>query len=206
MDYTSGILLPDCSKLVINWKNDSDVIIFWHDVIVRFFWRGFVFLVMFSYWSKFHVSIITGSGVRQFSFIRDWPEIRKSEIPPSGYCPISGDWVKSGIPNLIRMSLIKCYLMLQNSRVTAFTVSELLRENQYKQGGGGKITPPPPSLPRLSKSVDFYSPEITRKSKIFLWYNFGGNSSQLIGLNSLNIKNKIWSCSLNYYFEVAESC
>ena len=30
--------------------------------------------------------------------------------------------------------------MLQNSRVTAFTVFELLRENQL----GGKITPPPP--------------------------------------------------------------
>ena len=31
--------------------------------------------------------------------------------------------------------------MLQNVRVTAFTISELLRENQ--QGGGGKITPYP---------------------------------------------------------------
>ena len=35
--------------------------------------------------------------------------------------------------------------MLQNSRVAAFTISELLRENQ--QGGGGKIAPYPP--PRL---------------------------------------------------------
>ena len=31
--------------------------------------------------------------------------------------------------------------MLQNARVTAFTVSKLLRENQ--QGEGVKITPPP---------------------------------------------------------------
>ena len=31
--------------------------------------------------------------------------------------------------------------MLQNARVTAFTVSELLRENQLE--GGDKITPPP---------------------------------------------------------------
>ena len=31
--------------------------------------------------------------------------------------------------------------MLQNVKVTAFTVSELLRENQ--QGGGGKIARPP---------------------------------------------------------------
>ena len=78
----------------------------------------------------------------QFTFIRDWPEIRKSEIPPSEFCPISGDWGKLGIPNLARMSLMKCYWMLQNARVTAFTVSELLRENQK----GGKITPTPLAL------------------------------------------------------------
>ena len=35
-----------------------------------------------------------------------------------------------GISNLTRISQIKCYWMLQNARVTAFTVSELLRESQ----------------------------------------------------------------------------
>ena len=68
----------------------------------------------------------------QLSFVRDWPEIRKSEIPPSEFCPISGDWDKLWIPNLARMSLIECYLMLQNSRVTAFTIFEFLRENQLE--------------------------------------------------------------------------
>ena len=82
----------------------------------------------------------------QFSFIRDWSEIRKLEIPPSKFCPIFGEWDKSGIPNLVRFSLIKCYLMLQNARVTAFTVTELLRENQ--QGGGG-VKLPYPHPPRL---------------------------------------------------------
>ena len=60
----------------------------------------------------------------KFSFIRDWPEIRKSEILPSEIIPISGDWSDLGIPNLARMFLIKCYWMLQNTRVTVFTVSE----------------------------------------------------------------------------------
>ena len=78
----------------------------------------------------------------QFSFIRDWPEIRKSEIPLSEFCPIFGDWGELSIPNLARMSLIECYWMLKNPRVTAFTVFELLRENQL----GGKITPPRPRL------------------------------------------------------------
>ena len=38
--------------------------------------------------------------------------------------------------------------MLQNARVAAFTVSELLRENQQerKEGGGGGKIPHPPEL------------------------------------------------------------
>ena len=75
----------------------------------------------------------------QFSFIRDWPEIRKLEIPPSEFCLISGDWGELGIPNVTRMSLIKFYWMQQNARVTDFPVLELLRENQQ----GGKISPHP---------------------------------------------------------------
>ena len=69
-----------------------------------------------------------------FFFIMDWPEIRKSEITSSEFCPISGDWDKLWIPNLARMSLIECYWMLHNYRVTAFTVFELLRENQLGRG------------------------------------------------------------------------
>ena len=75
----------------------------------------------------------------QFSFMRDWPEIRKSEIPQSEFCPISGDWGKLRIPNLARMSLIKCYWMLQNARVTGFTISELLRGKTTKQRRGVKL-------------------------------------------------------------------
>ena len=75
----------------------------------------------------------------KFSFIMDWPEIRKSEIPLSKFRPISGDWGELGIPNLARICLMKYYWMLQNAKVTSFTVSVLLRENQQ----GGKTTPPP---------------------------------------------------------------
>ena len=42
--------------------------------------------------------------------------------------------------------------MLQNARVTAFTVSKLLRENQQGGGGGGdKITPHPPTQIRVKQ-------------------------------------------------------
>ena len=93
--------------------------------------------VKLCYWFKFYVNIITVLELWQFSFIRDWPEIWKSEIIPSEFCPIPGDWGELGIPNLARMSQMKSYWMLQHARVSAFTVSELLRENQ--QGG----LPPP---------------------------------------------------------------
>ena len=51
-----------------SWSNFFDVgkmtsEFFWHDVMVQFFWRYFVSLIRFNYWSKFHVNIITGSGV-----------------------------------------------------------------------------------------------------------------------------------------------
>ena len=37
--------------------------IYRYDVIVKTFWRCLVSVVMLSYWSKFHVNFITGSGV-----------------------------------------------------------------------------------------------------------------------------------------------
>ena len=135
-DYASGIRLPDCSKLTLISKHRNDVTTFWHDVIVKFFWRSFVSLVKFSHWFKFYVNIITGSGVMTISFYKGLT--RNPEIPPSGFCPISGDWDKLEIPSLARSSPIKCW-MLQSSRVTASIVSELLRSNQ--QGGNYSPTP-----------------------------------------------------------------
>ena len=86
----------------------------------------------------------------QLFVIRDWPEIWKSEIPPSKFCPISGDWGELWMPNLARVSLIECYWMLQNSSVTAFTVFELIRENQLG-GVGVKL----PTLTQISIKVRF---------------------------------------------------
>ena len=84
----------------------------------------------------------------QFSFIRDWPEIRKLEIPPSEFCPISGDWGELWIPKLAQMSLIECYGMLQ---ITAFIVLELLRKNQLGRGDY-----PPPTQIRVKRNPLYY--------------------------------------------------
>ena len=119
------IRLVDCLKLAINWKND--ITICWHDVIVNFFWRFHVSLVNFSYWSKFHVNSITGSGVKDNIWLTTNTEIGKNLS-----CLV--------LPNIWRLGQVKdtkfdanvsnksCCL-LQNAQVTAFTISELLREN-----------------------------------------------------------------------------
>ena len=148
----SGIRLLDCSKLAINRRNDSDITIGRHDVIFSLFFFNVTLFLLSSLVTGLSFMAISSLVLElwQFSFIMDWPEIRKLEIPLFEFCPISGDWGKLGIPNLAWIFLIRFYWKLQNAQVTAFTVSELWKENQ--QGGErDKITPllPPTHLPRL---------------------------------------------------------
>ena len=118
----------------------------------------------------------------QFSFIRDWLEIRKSEIPTSEFFPIPGDWGELWIRNLAPMSLIECYWMLQNSRVTAFTVFELLRENQLWRGV--KLLPP-----------------TQIRVKILLWLAFSFLFSiYFLWQNILNVKRKLCLVDQKLFF------
>ena len=43
----------------------------------------------------------------------------RGELPPSEFCPTSGDWGELGILNLAQTPQTKCYWMLQNARVAA---------------------------------------------------------------------------------------
>ena len=82
-DSVSGILPLDCSKLTKIPKNDNDVTIFRHDVNVKFCRRYFLSLVNFSYWSKFHANIITGSGIMTIFFYKGLtrnPEIGNTHV------------------------------------------------------------------------------------------------------------------------------
>ena len=69
----------------------------------------------------------------QFSFISDWPEIRKSERTPSVLCPISFS-KKFG-------TTIHDIMLLNAEK--ACTISELLRKNQQGEEGGKTILPHP---------------------------------------------------------------
>ena len=76
---TENITFAD-SKLAKNPKNDNDVTVFWHDVVVNFF-DVILFLLSILVTDPNFMSISTlALELWQFSFIRDWPEIWKSEI------------------------------------------------------------------------------------------------------------------------------
>ena len=94
-DSVAGNRPPDCSKLAKNPKNDNAVTIFRHDVIVKLFWRCFVSLVKFSCWSKFHVNIITDSGIMTIFIYKGLT--RNLEI---GNTPV---WV---LPNIWRLAQV----------------------------------------------------------------------------------------------------
>ena len=119
----SGIRLLDCSKLAINWNNDNNVTIFRDEVIVHLFlWCCFISLFNFLHWSKFHVNIMTGSGVMTISYYKGLsrnPETRNNTV---WVLPISGGWGEREISNSAWIFLIKFYWMLHNARVTAFWV------------------------------------------------------------------------------------
>ena len=99
-------------------------------MIAKLFWCCRASLSMFSYWSRFHVNIMTGSGVLAIFVYKGL-----TRSPKIGNSPV---WI---LPNILRLGRVrktksgtnvskKSYWMLQNARVTALTVSELLKEKQ----------------------------------------------------------------------------
>ena len=141
----SKIRPPDCSKLDKNAKNGDDVTIFDMTSLSFFFCVVLFFLSSLLTGSSFMSISSLALELWQFSSISDWPDIRKSELPPSEFCPISGDWGELWILNLKRMSLIQCYSILRISRVSSFC-------RFCQLGGGGKI-PPDPSRLGLRKKL-----------------------------------------------------
>ena len=112
-DYALGIRLPDCSKLAKNWEMTMasqfakmNIAIAIENIIVNFF-AVVLFLLSISVTGPSSMSIsYLVLEIWQFPFVRDWLEIRKSVIPPSEFCAISGDWVELRIPNVVETCLI----------------------------------------------------------------------------------------------------
>ena len=66
----------------------------------------------------------------QFLFIRDWPEIRKSERPLSEFCPIPGEWCKLPYAAKCQVYSFYCFWVIKGKPT----------------GGGIKKLPPPTRL------------------------------------------------------------
>ena len=119
--------LRDCSKLTINKKNDNDIPILCHDVIVNFFDTVVFLLPNLVTGQDFMSIIIAGSRVMTTFLYKQLT--RYSQIGNTSVWVFSNIWIlgEKVILNLAATSLTNCHWMLQNARVTAFTVSELLR-------------------------------------------------------------------------------
>ena len=163
-------MCPDSGlRTAPNWpkirKMTNNVTIFRHDVIVNFFWRCFVPLIKFSSGSSFMLISSLVLELWQFYFIEDWKEIRKWEIPPSGFCPISGDWDKLWILNLARMSLIEYYWLLQNARGYSFYHFWYIKG---KPTEGVKLPPPLPPLTQNRVKSDWENKKYSKCLKLCL--------------------------------------
>ena len=110
----------------------------------NFFWHCFVSLVRFSYWSKFHVNIITGSGVMTILVYKRLTRIWKSEILPSGFFPISGNCGELWIPNLAPMSLISYWILqklLNSVKHQGYNIYRFLVTRGKSTGGNTPLHP-----------------------------------------------------------------
>ena len=84
-NLSSGLLQIGHKSEKCHWRHNF---LTWHHR--QFFWRCFVSLLKFSYWSKFHINSTTGSEVMTIFLWKVLPEILKLEIPPSEFCPTFG--------------------------------------------------------------------------------------------------------------------
>ena len=101
-----------------------------------FFDVVFFSLVRFIYWYKFHVNIITGFWSYDNLFYKGFT--RNLEIGTTHVSVFPNIW-RLGQVRDTKFGMSPMKYMLQNVRVTAFTISELLRENQQGEGGVNKI-------------------------------------------------------------------
>ena len=200
-------IAPDCSKLAINRKNDSDVTVSRHDVVVNFF-CCFVFLVKFSFWSKFHVSIITGSGIITIFFYKGLT--RNLEIGNTPVLVLPNIWRLVQVLDTKFGTNVSNKIWCKISGLQLLPFFELLRENQLD--GGGDYLPPPrlglTNKPKPKKNKRFSQKTLTihpicsncdafdKKLKIYILL-VCHNQHILVAVPILNISNLLSTCDKN---------
>ena len=136
-----GIRPPDCLKLAKNSKHDNDVIIFQHNFNVKFFWRCFVSLVKFSYWSKFHVHINTGSGITTIFFYKRLT--RNPEIGNTHVWVFPNTWRMGQVMDTTFSTNVSNRMLLNAAKFQGYSFYRSWVINGKPTGGGGVKLPPP---------------------------------------------------------------
>ena len=107
-----------------------------HDFILNIFWRCFVSRVKFSYWSKFHVNIITGYGVITIFFYK-----RLTRNPEIGNTPI---WV---LPNFTPITNVSNKMILNAAKCQGYSFYRFCVINGKPTGRRrGEVKLPQPRL------------------------------------------------------------
>ena len=115
----------------------------WRQITI--FWRWFVSLVKFSYWSKFHVNIITSSGFMTIFFHKGL-----TRNPEIGNAPV---WV---LPNIWRLGQVmgtkfgtnvSNRMLLNAAKFQGYSFYRSWVIKGKPTGGRQNYPPPPPSHP-----------------------------------------------------------
>ena len=123
------------------WQRRNNQLTWCHDVV---FWRCFVSLVKFSYWSKFYVKIINDSGVTAILFYK-----RLTRNPKIGNTPVwvlQNIWRLGGIGDTKFSTNISNEMLLNASKCQGYSFYRFWII-KGEPTCAGKITPLPP--PRL---------------------------------------------------------
>ena len=109
-----------------------------------FFWHYFVSLVKFSYWSKFHVNIIHGSGVMAICFCKGFT--RNSEIRNTRFWFLPNIWGLGQARDTRLGTDVSNEMLLNSAKCQGYSFYRfLVVKEDFSWGGGrggGKTTPP----------------------------------------------------------------
>ena len=107
-----------------------------NDVIVKTFWRGFFSLVISSYWSKFQVNIITGSGIMTIFFYKGLA--RNREIGNTPVWDLRNIWRLGRVMDTKFGTIVSNRMLLNAVKFQGYSFYRFWVINWKPTGGGVK--------------------------------------------------------------------
>ena len=111
----------------------------------QIFWRCFISYVKFSYWSKFHVNIITGSGIMTVFFYKGLN--RNLEIGNAHVWVFPNIWRLGQVIDTIFGKNVSNRMLLNAAKLQGYSFYRFwVIKGKPTQGGGLNYPPSPPRL------------------------------------------------------------